>query len=156
MDIITSLFPNGMWHYAMGGLLIGAGVSLLYLTTGLQGGASSFFSSTLSFFSRLPYFQSTSQLSSRGWRLIYALGMVLGAALIWQMAGLDIATTELPAWQLMIGGFIAGFGARLGNGCTSGHGICGIASFDFSSVLAVVVFLSVAILTAQLMTEVLL
>ena len=156
MDIVTSLFPNGMWFYTVGGLLIGAGVSLLYLTTGLRGGASSVFSSTLSFVSKQSYFQSESNLSSRGWRLIYALGMVLGAALIWQMAGLDIPTTELPAWQLIIGGFIAGFGARLGNGCTSGHGICGMASFDMSSILAVVVFLSTAIVTAQLISEALL
>jgi len=156
VDIVTSLFPNGVWHYTLGGLLIGAGVSLLYLTTGLQGGASSLFSSTLSFVSKQSYFQSESNLSSRGWRLIYALGMVLGAALIWQMAGLDIPTTELPAWQLIIGGFIAGFGARLGNGCTSGHGICGMASFDMSSILAVVVFLSTAIVTAQLISEALL
>ena len=155
MDIITSLFPGGIWHYAVGGLLIGAGVSLLYLTTGLQGGASSVFSSTLSFVSKHTFFQSELNLSSRSWRLVYALGMVLGAALIWQVGGLEIPATELPAWQLIIGGFIAGFGARLGNGCTSGHGICGMASFDMSSVLAVVVFLSTAIITAQLFAEVL-
>lgn len=56
MDIITSLFPNGIWHYAMGGLLIGAGVSLLYLTTGLQGGAEFFFQFDLVVFLQVAVF----------------------------------------------------------------------------------------------------
>ena len=53
-------------------------------------------------------------------------------------------------WQLAAGGFIAGFGARLSSGCTSGHGICGLASLQLPSLLAVLIFLATAIATAQL------
>jgi uncharacterized membrane protein YedE/YeeE len=58
--------------------------------------------------------------------------------------------TGVPWWRLGVGGFIAGFGARLSNGCTSGHGICGLGSFQLPSLLAVVIFLASAIVTAQL------
>jgi len=62
-------------------------------------------------------------------------------------------TTEVPGWQLLAGGFIAGFGARLSNGCTSGHGICGLASLQIPSLGAVIVFLCTAIATAQLVAH---
>jgi hypothetical protein len=52
-------------------------------------------------------------------------------------------------WQLAAGGFIAGFGARLSNGCTAGHGICGMASLQPPSMLAVAIFLATAMLTAR-------
>jgi uncharacterized membrane protein YedE/YeeE len=56
----------------------------------------------------------------------------------------------VPWWQLLLGGFIAGFGARLSNGCTSGHGICGMASLQLPSLLAVLTFLATAMVTANL------
>ena len=58
--------------------------------------------------------------------------------------------TSVPWWQLVVGGFLAGFGARLANGCTSGHGICGLGSLQLPSLLAVVTFLATAMLTANL------
>jgi len=59
-------------------------------------------------------------------------------------------TTAVPAWQLLVGGFIAGFGARLGHGCTSGHGICGLGSLQWPSAVAVVTFMITAMITANL------
>jgi len=53
-------------------------------------------------------------------------------------------------WQLALGGFIAGYGARLSNGCTSGHGICGLASLQLPSLLAVLIFLGSAMVSAAL------
>lgn len=47
------------------------------------------------------------------------------------------------------GGLLVGFGTRLSSGCTSGHGICGVASFSRASLLAVAVFMAVAIVTAR-------
>jgi len=58
--------------------------------------------------------------------------------------------TEVPAWRLLAGGFIAGFGARLSNGCTAGHGICGMASLQPASILAVLIFIATAMATARL------
>jgi uncharacterized membrane protein YedE/YeeE len=64
-------------------------------------------------------------------------------------AGAEPAT-GVSAWQLAAGGFIAGFGARLANGCTAGHGICGMASLQPPSIAAVAVFMATAIATAHL------
>ena len=142
-------FPNGMQHYLLGGLLIGAGVSLLFVATGLLGGQSSFFSAIWSWFSRRPFFQQERWTSSRGWRLAYAIGVVAGAA-IFVLAGGDTFKTGVAPWRLAVGGVLAGFGARLGGGCTSGHGVCGLASLQLSSLVAVVTFLATGIATALL------
>ena len=87
-------------------------------------------------------------VESRSWRLVYAAGMVLGAFVVAALAGAGPATS-VPWPQLLIGGVVAGFGARLANGCTSGHGICGLASLQLPSLLAVLTFLATAFLTAN-------
>jgi len=152
MGGLAEFFPLGMNHYLIGGIVIGCGVGLLYLTTGLVGGISSFYTTTWSYLSRAPYFQMPSHISSRAWRLVYSLGLVTGAALwvVWSDGAITL--TQVSPWQLTLGGFIAGFGARLGNGCTSGHGICGIASLSWLSLVAVVVFLLTAIVTANVVS----
>ena len=58
--------------------------------------------------------------------------------------------TAVPAWQLLVGGCFVGYGARLGNGCTSGHGICGLGSLQWPSLMAVLTFMATAFLTANL------
>ncbi len=52
-----------------------------------------------------------------------------------------------------MGGFLVGYGARLGNGCTSGHGICGLGSLQWPSLLAVLTFMGTAFLTANLVAR---
>jgi uncharacterized protein len=151
MNETLDLFPLGWQHYGLGGLLIGAGVVLLFALTGLVGGMSTVFSSTWSFVSRRPSFQQPRLTGSRVWRLVYAAGLVLGAALWW--LGWSDGTalrTEVPAGLLLVGGFLVGYGARLGNGCTSGHGICGLGSLQWPSLLAVLTFMASAFLTANL------
>lgn len=140
----------GWQHYLMGGLLIGCGVALLFVFTGRIGGMSTVFSSTWSYVVHRPFFQQPRFVGSRGWRLVYALGLVLGAALWWLgFAGAAPQSTGLPAWQLLVGGFLVGYGARLGNGCTSGHGICGLGSLQLPSLMAVLTFMATAFLTAN-------
>lgn len=147
------LFPTGVQHFIIGGLLIGFGVSLLFLATGLIGGMSSVFTTVWSYCSKVSFFHSPSHLESRQWRLVYALGLILGSLFWTTLSGTPVPTTEVSSWQLLIGGFIAGFGARYSNGCTSGHGICGMASLSPQSFMAVAVFLGVAIITAQLVAH---
>ncbi|MEX8516985.1 MAG: YeeE/YedE family protein [Leptothrix sp. (in: b-proteobacteria)] len=148
-----TLFPLGWAHYLVGGLFIGAGVALLFVATGLVGGMSTFFSSTWSLVSRWPYFQQARFVQSRSWRLVYALGLVLGAALWWVWRGpTGPLGTAVPWWQLLIGGVLVGYGARLSNGCTSGHGICGLSSLRLPSLLAVLTFMACGIVTASLVT----
>jgi len=150
MDPI-SLFPFGWRHYLGGGLFIGAGVALLFVLTGLVGGMSTVFTSTWSYLTRQPFFQQERFVSSRGWRLVFAAGLILGAFVWWVGFGPPQPLhTTLPWWQLLAGGLLVGYGARLGNGCTSGHGICGLGSLQLPSLLAVLTFMGTAFATAQL------
>ena len=151
MDI-HSLFPFGWQHYLVGGVLIGSGVALLYVFNGWIGGMSTVFSSSWSYVFKRPFFQQARMTDTRAWRLVYALGVVLGA-LVWRMWLSDggAQTTSVPAWQLLVGGFFVGYGARLGDGCTSGHGICGLGSLQLPSLWAVLTFMATAFMTANLM-----
>jgi hypothetical protein len=145
-----NLFPLGWSHYLLGGLSIGAGVALLFILTGLVGGMSSVFSSTWSYVVRRPFFQQERFTSSRQWRLIYAAGLLLGAGIWWWLLGDgEPLRTEVPPWMLLLGGVLVGYGARLGNGCTSGHGICGLGSMQWPSLAAVLTFMATAIVTAN-------
>lgn len=146
----AELFPQGMAHYLAGGLLIGAAVGLLYLLTGLVGGMSTVFTSTWSWVSQAAYFQESRFRDSRRWRLVYAAGLILGGALYVIVDGESFQTGISP-WRLLLGGFLIGFGARLGNGCTAGHGICGLASLQGPSLAAVLVFMTTAIGIAHLL-----
>lgn len=154
MSLLTTLFPQGWAHYLAGGLLIGAGVALLFVLTGRVGGMSTVYSSTWSYLSRRPFFQQARFTDSRGWRLVYALGLVLGAAAFWWGFGPGAATgraggTAVPVWQLLVGGVLVGYGARRANGCTSGHGICGLGSLQGPSLVAVLTFMATAFITAN-------
>lgn len=154
MTTIATLFPMGWQHYLAGGLLIGAGVALLFVFTGLVGGMSTVFSSSWSWLVRRPFFQQARFTESRCWRLAYALGLVLGAALWWWLVdGAQTQTTGVAPWQLFVGGVLVGFGARLANGCTSGHGICGLGSLQLPSLWAVLTFMGTAFLTANLVAR---
>jgi len=149
---MQTLFPFGWQHYLAGGLIMGVGVSLLFVMTGRIGGMSSVFSSTWSYVVNRPYFQQARYLETRAWRLVYAAGLIVGAAIWWfGWAGGAPLKTAVPVWQLVVGGFFVGYGARLGNGCTSGHGICGLASLQWQSLLAVLTFMATAFITANLM-----
>jgi uncharacterized membrane protein YedE/YeeE len=128
---------------------MGAGMGLLFVSTGLIGGMSTVFTSVWSYFSRAPFFQEGRFVSSRRWHLVYAAALV-GGAFIWLACCGEPFVTGVPAWQLVLGGFVAGFGARLSNGCTAGHGICGMASLQPASILSVLLFLATAMITARI------
>lgn len=144
----ADLFPNGISRYAVGGLFVGLGVTIIYLGTGIPAGASSFLESTLSYFSSRTRFQQYA--SSRDWRLVFTLGIVLGAGSYAVLYQGSTWSTAVQPWRLLLGGFFVGIGTRLGKGCTSGHGVCGVGSASKTSIVGVITFLFVAILTAQL------
>ncbi|MCA2984313.1 MAG: YeeE/YedE family protein [Gemmatimonas sp.] len=150
----AGLFPFGWAQYLAGGLLIGSGVALLFVLTGLIGGMSSVYSSTWSYLVPHPFFQQRPLVASRGWRLAYALGLVLGALLwfLWSGQSTRVAVS-IPTWQLFVGGLLVGYGARLSQGCTSGHGICGLASLSRPSLVAVLTFMATAFLTANVVAR---
>ncbi|MCK4953556.1 YeeE/YedE family protein [Candidatus Bathyarchaeota archaeon] len=143
------MLPLGVFPYLIGGVIIGIGVSFIYVVTGIHATQSSFFSTTISFFSKIPYFQQKSYLESRSWRITFAVGVILGAFIYAITLSPDgFFTTSLQWWRLLLGGFLVGFGTRLSQGCTSGHGISGLASLSNASLYAVITFIAVGILTA--------
>lgn len=82
------------------------------------------------------------------WRLLFLGGVVGGAALYYGLfGGAPAARTSFPAWLLIVSGFLVGYGTSLGNGCTSGHGVCGLGRLSLRSLVATLVFLLVAIVT---------
>lgn len=146
----AELFPRGISQYLVGGLLIGIGTALIYWTTGIIAGASTFLESTLSYGSSLSRFQHRRFVESRNWRVVFTAGIVLGAG-GYQFLGVGNGwITDVQWWRLLGGGILVGMGTRIGKGCTSGHGICGVGSGSQTSILNVGVFLFVAIGTALL------
>ena len=148
LQLAGELFPNGISRYAVGGLLVGLGVTVIYLGTGISAGASTFLESTLSYVSDQLRFQQYA--ASRDWRLVFTLGIILGAAVYAVVYQGGAWTTDVQPWRLFVGGVFVGVGTRVGKGCTSGHGVCGVGSASKTSIVGVLTFLAVAILTAQL------
>lgn len=121
----------------IGGIAIGAGAGLLLLTAGRTAGVSGICSG-LWFFGD-PQWR---------WRLIFVLGLLCSAVLwagIWPER--FAASSETYWVRALVGGSMVGFGTRLASGCTSGHGVCGVARLSKRSITATCVFLGTAILT---------
>jgi len=148
LQATAELFPNGISRYAVGGLLVGLGTVVIYLGTGISAGASTFLESTLSYVSDRSRFQQ--YVSSRDWRVVFTLGIILGAAVYAVVYQGGAWTTDVQPWRLLLGGVFVGIGTRVGKGCTSGHGVCGVGSASKTSIIGVLTFLAVAIITAQL------
>lgn len=145
-----TFFPRGISQYLLGGILIGLGTALIYLGTAIPAGASTFLESTLSYASKLSRFQQPRFIASRDWRVVFTLGIVAGAA-AYSIAFGDFGwTTEVQPWRLLVGGVLIGIGTRLGKGCTSGHGVCGVGSGSRTSIVNVAIFMLVAIVIAHI------
>jgi uncharacterized membrane protein YedE/YeeE len=147
LQVAAELFPNGISRYAVGGLLVGLGAAVIYVGTGISAGASTFLESTLSYVSGQSRFQQ--YVASRDWRVVFTLGIILGAAVYAVVYQGGAWTTDVAWWRLLIGGVFVGVGTRVGKGCTSGHGVCGVGSASKTSILGVISFLATAIVTAQ-------
>jgi hypothetical protein len=125
-----------------GGLMIGSAAALFFWLNGRIAGVSSIFGDLM---------LERGQGHSR-WRLLFLLGLVLGCLLVRQLSP-EFAQIELQTgWLgLVIAGLLVGYGTRLGSGCTSGHGICGLARFSTRSLVATVLFMVTAIATVAVL-----
>lgn len=99
-------------------------------------------------------------LGSRGrenrWRVAFVAGMLVAAVGYVAAAGRDgLVALDVSLPLIIVGGLLVGFGTRLGSGCTSGHGVCGIARFSKRSIVATAVFFLVAIATVYVIRHVL-
>ena len=85
--------------------------------------------------------------TERRWRVIFLLGLIAGAGLVaFVQGGLNVRL-QAEGWALVAAGLLVGFGTRMGGGCTSGHGVCGLARRSTRSFVATLVFIGVAMLT---------
>jgi uncharacterized membrane protein YedE/YeeE len=90
------------------------------------------------------------------WRALFVAGMILGGLAVAQVVpGAFRSTVHLPVLPLILGGLLVGFGTRLANGCTSGHGVCGIARLSPRSITATAVFMGTGALAVFVMRHVL-
>jgi uncharacterized membrane protein YedE/YeeE len=146
---MDELFPNGVRSYLVGGLLTGAGIGLIYALTGRIAGLSSFLTAVQSWWSRRAFFHRASVVDERRWKGVLVVTLIGGAAAYTLLLG-EPFVTEVQWWRLFLGGVLVGVGTRAARGCTSGHGICGISALAAPSLVATVVFMAVAIVTARL------
>ena len=127
----------------VGRLLIGLAVALMLLLNGRVAGISGILGGLL-----------TPRTGDKIWQAAFVAGLVLGALAYVSTADVPVAVVApLPA--VLAGGLLVEFGTRLGSGCTSGHGLCGMARLSRRSVAATATFFGVAMLTVFLTRHVL-
>ncbi|HEX5658807.1 MAG TPA: YeeE/YedE family protein [Polyangiales bacterium] len=124
-------------HGLLGGVLIGASAALLLWTNGRIAGVSGVFAGTL-----LP------QRGELGWRLGFIGALFVGGAIFSLIWPDNFAIDGVPSWPWwIVSGLLVGVGTRIGGGCTSGHGVCGIGRGSPRSMIATLVFVGAAMLT---------
>jgi uncharacterized membrane protein YedE/YeeE len=120
----------------VGGALIGLAASALYAATGRIAGVSGIAGGLL-----------RAGRVDAAWRLLFLVGLVVGAGATGLVAGMPMLRIEASWPLLVVSGLLVGYGTQLGSGCTSGHGVCGIARFSPRSIAATGVFMATAALT---------
>ncbi len=129
----------------LGGFLIGLAAAVLFLANGRIAGISGILGNLLS-----------PTKNDVAWRVVFLLGLVMGT-MLWRVVdpsdqGIAV-TASVPT--LIIGGLLVGLGTRIGGGCTSGHGVCGIARLSRRSITATAAFMGSAMITVYLARHVL-
>lgn len=139
MNIAWNLFTP--WQSLVGGLLIGAATALYLLGNGRVAGISGIVAS--------PWraLRARISLSPERNRLGFIVGLLV-APLAWQsIAPLPQATLDVGTVGLVVAGLLVGVGTRMGNGCTSGHGVCGLSRFSLRSLVNVLAFMGTGVVT---------
>ena len=122
-----------------GGLLIGLSSIMLLLTLGRIAGISGILWGALSD-------------PDRSWRWQFVSGLVAGAFAIHALTGRPIpAPSDAPLFMAVIAGILVGIGTRVGSGCTSGHGVCGIGRRSVRSIVATCTFMATGVVTVALL-----
>jgi uncharacterized protein len=122
----------------VGGALIGVAATLLLLLAGRVAGISGIVAGLLQ-----------PRSSDRGWRLAFVIGMFgTGALIAFIWPGAFAIEIARPLWLVALAGLLVGFGTRLGNGCTSGHGVCGLSRLSPRSLAVTLTFMVTGVLAA--------
>jgi uncharacterized protein len=162
--ILNNLEPM---HWLPAGLGIAGIMLALLFVASRRLGVSSVFEDVCSLVLRAPYFRRSAVVSGRTWRLPLLVGLVLGGVLsaalgggwepTWALGVFDRVIGLGPAGKLtwmFVGGLFIGFGTRLANGCTAGHGIFGMSNFERASIVSTLTFLLAGIATTQIIYRV--
>jgi uncharacterized membrane protein YedE/YeeE len=134
------------WTSLGGGVLIGVAATLLMLFLGRVMGATGILAGVV----------SPSSKQDFSWRAAVLAGMVSGPVLIFFLTG-QMPEVQVPVstGMLLVGGLIVGVGVTLGSGCTSGHGVCGMARLSPRSFVATMTFMIVTLVTVYIVRHVL-
>jgi uncharacterized membrane protein YedE/YeeE len=121
------------WQSLGGGVLIGLSATLLMLVIGRVMGATGILAGVF----------APASTYDASWRIAVLLGMVTGPAVYWlATGGMPEITVPVSMPMLLLGGFIVGVGVTYGSGCTSGHGVCGMARLSPRSIAATLTFMA--------------
>jgi hypothetical protein len=138
--VIESSWINGL----IGGILIGISATILLAFNGRIAGISGMINGALEF------------TSSQIWRWYFLGGMLLGGFIYEYLLPLpNTPSYNLDLIPMIIGGFLVGFGTRMSNGCTSGHGVCGLGRLSVRSLTAVISFLASGMITVFVVRHIL-
>lgn len=134
------------WASLAGGVLIGLAATLLMLTLGRVMGATGLLAGLI----------QPASSSDFSWRAALLAGMVTGPAVVWAVTGaMPAVDVPIGPVALVIGGLIVGVGVTYGSGCTSGHGVCGMARLSPRSIAATVTFMIFTAATVYVVRHVL-
>ena len=136
-------FPNAMpVEGFMGGLLIGLAAAIMLLGLGRIAGVSGMAARATGI---------ADSGAPRNVAIAFVVGLPLGALLIAQTVGTVNVNFPASIWPLIIGGLFVGYGTRLGSGCTSGHGVCGLSRLSPRSMVATGMFMASGFVTVGLL-----
>ena len=136
-------FPNAMpVEGFMGGLLIGLAAAIMLLGLGRIAGVSGMAARATGI---------ADSGAPRDVAIAFVLGLPLGALLIAQTVGTVNVSFPASIWPLIIGGLLVGYGTRLGSGCTSGHGVCGLSRLSPRSMVATGMFMASGFVTVGIL-----
>ena len=138
--------PHAFVNALVGGALIGLSASILLVLDGRVAGISSVVGGLV-----------RARQGETAWRLVFLAGLLVGGAALvaFRPQALVSHAAPLPAVWLAVAGLLVGFGTQLGSGCTSGHGVCGLARLSKRSAAAVLAFMVAAGLTTFFIRHVL-
>jgi uncharacterized membrane protein YedE/YeeE len=144
---MTTVFEPGM--AAIGGALIGLSAMLLMLLNGRIAGISGILAGCL------PKTGSAVTGGDRGWRIAFLAGLIVAPAVA-LLAGMPLIEPYMPGGfgSVIAAGLLVGFGTRMAGGCTSGHGVCGIARLSVRSIVATLTFMATAVVVVFVMRHV--
>lgn len=135
------------WSATAGGLLIGLAAASMVVLLGRIAGISGILGGLLQV-------GTWANVRQWGWRAAFVTGM-LAAPLLWQLFA-PLPAVQMPSSPtvIVIAGLLVGFGTRLGSGCTSGHGVCGLSRLSLRSLAATLMFMATGVLSVFLMRHV--